>query len=58
MDHQRAQEIFDSLGIIEVFYQGSPVWLEKINANHVQVQVQDMRTNQRLEVSVHDLHEG
>lgn len=56
MDSKRAQEIFDSLGIIEVFYQGSPVWLEKINANHVQVQ--DMRTNQRFEVSVHDLREG
>ncbi|NLV21681.1 MAG: H-type small acid-soluble spore protein [Syntrophomonadaceae bacterium] len=56
MDNKRANEIFDSLGVIEVFYQGSPVWIEKIDANRVQVQ--DMRTNQRFEVPVYDLVEG
>lgn len=49
MDIKRANEIFDSLGVIEVFYQGSPVWIEKVAANRIQVQ--DLRTKQRFEVS-------
>jgi small acid-soluble spore protein H (minor) len=56
MDNKRANEILDSLGVIEVFYQDSPVWIEKTDANRVQVQ--DLKTNQRFEVSVYDLVEG
>lgn len=56
MDNKRANEILDSLGVIEVFYRDSPVWLEKIDANRVQVQ--DLKTNQRFEVSVYALVEG
>jgi small acid-soluble spore protein H (minor) len=55
MNIKRANEIIDSLGVIEVFYQGFPVWLEKMDANRVQVQ--DLRTNQRFEVSVYNLSE-
>ncbi|HPF20431.1 MAG TPA: H-type small acid-soluble spore protein [Syntrophomonas sp.] len=55
MDIKRANEIFDSLGVIEVFYQGSPVWIEKVAANRIQVQ--DLRTKQRFEVSVYNLSE-
>jgi small acid-soluble spore protein H (minor) len=55
MDSKRVNEIFDSLGVIEVFYQGSPIWIEKIVANRVQIQ--DLGTKQRFEVSVSDLSE-
>jgi H-type small acid-soluble spore protein len=27
---ERAQEIFDSLGVIEVLHHGAPVWLEEV----------------------------
>jgi small acid-soluble spore protein H (minor) len=56
MDNKRANEIFNSLGVIEVFYQDSPVWIEKIDANRVQVQ--NLRTNNHFEVSVYELVEG
>jgi small acid-soluble spore protein H (minor) len=55
MNIDRATEIFNSLGVIEVCYQGSPVWIEKINENRVQVQ--NLNTNQHFEVSVYDLSE-
>lgn len=56
MDIKRATEIFNSLGVIEVCYQGSPVWIEQIDDNRVQVQ--DIETKQSYEVSVYDLVEG
>lgn len=55
MNTRRAEEILDSLGVIEVFYQGSPVWLEQISG--ASVQIKDLNTQQRLEVSVNDLFE-
>ena len=56
MDINRVSEIFDSLGVIEVCYQGCPIWIEKIDDDRVQVQ--DIETNQSFEVSVYDLVEG
>ncbi len=34
MDTKRALEIVNSLGVIEVFHQGSPVWIENIEENY------------------------
>jgi small acid-soluble spore protein H (minor) len=56
MDINRAKEIFNSLGVIEVCYKGCPVWIEKIDEDRAQVQ--DIETNQSFEVSVNDLVEG
>lgn len=56
MDIKRATEIFNSLGVIEVCYDGYPVWIEKIDANRVQVQ--DIKTKNSFEVSVYDLVEA
>jgi small acid-soluble spore protein H (minor) len=56
MDIKKATEIFDSLGVIEVKYKNSPVWIEKIDADRVQVQ--DIKTKRSFEVSVYDLVEG
>ena len=48
MDIKKATEIFDSLGVIEVKYKNSPVWIEKIDADRVRVR--DLETNRRFEV--------
>lgn len=56
MDIKKATEIFDSLGVIEVKYKNSPVWIEKIDADRVRVR--DIETNRRFEVAVYDLVEG
>ncbi len=56
MHINRAGEIFDSLGVIEVYFQGHPVWIEKINKNTVGVI--NLDTNEHLEVSAQDLIEG
>lgn len=56
MDADRAAEIFNSLGIIEVYHQGAPVWIEKVDSNRIQVQ--NLNTDQRFEVSPDDLVEG
>lgn len=56
MDIKKATEIFDSLGVIEVKYKNSPVWIEKIDADRVRVR--DLETNRRFEVAVYDLVEG
>ena len=55
MNTKRAEEIVDSLGVIEVLYQGSPIWIEQINGD--KVQIQDLNTQQRCEVPVNDLVE-
>jgi H-type small acid-soluble spore protein len=56
MESKRAAEIFDSLGVIEVCYQGLPVWIEKLDGDRAQVQ--NLQTRQSFEVSVQDLAEG
>ena len=42
MDVERARQIIESDGVIEVLYQGSPVWIEKILDNN-QAQVSDIK---------------
>lgn len=55
MNTNRAVDIFNSMGVIEVHYQGYPVWIEKINKNTAGIL--NLTTNERLEVSVKDLLE-
>jgi small acid-soluble spore protein H (minor) len=55
MNTHRAEEIVDSLGVIEVLYQGSPIWIEQISGDSVQIR--DLNTQQRLEVPVNELVE-
>ena len=46
----------DSDGVIEVLYQGSPVWIENILDNNT-AQISDMQSNQKKEVPVYTLVE-
>jgi small acid-soluble spore protein H (minor) len=56
MDVERARQIIESDGVIEVLYQGSPVWIEKILDNN-QAQVSDIKTNKVNEVPLYMLVE-
>ena len=56
MNTERAQEIFDSLGVIEVLHHGAPVWIEEV-ANDLAT-VKNLDTQERIRVPVADLAEG
>lgn len=56
MDIERVRQIIESDGVIEVLYQGSPVWIEKV-LNNNQAQVSDIKTSEVNEVPVYMLVE-
>lgn len=55
MDSERARQIVESLGVIEVLYNGSPVWIENIKENTAEVSYID--TKNKAEVQVENLIE-
>lgn len=55
MDNKRARQIVESLGVIEVLYNGSPVWIENIKDNTAEVSYID--TKNKAEVQVEKLIE-
>lgn len=55
MESSRAREIYNSLGVIEVTYQGKPVWIESL-ADDTAV-IEDLLNGQQLEVPVSSLEE-
>jgi len=55
MDNERARQIVESLGVIEVLYNGSPVWIESIKENNAEVSYID--TKNKAEVQVEKLTE-
>ncbi|MCK9313311.1 MAG: H-type small acid-soluble spore protein [Methanocorpusculum sp.] len=55
MDNKRAREVINSLGVIEVLYQGRPVWIEDIDGSLAQVRYLDDRDS--FEISVGELQE-
>ncbi len=57
MDSQRAKEIMKSGDIVQVLYQGSPVWLDKVNDNNV-AEVTRLDRKDKLEVPVYLLVEN
>jgi len=55
LDSERARQIVESLGVIEVLYNGSPVWIENIKENTAEVSYID--TKNKAEVQVENLIE-
>lgn len=55
MDNERARQIVDSLGVIEVLYKGCPVWIENIKENTAEISYID--TKNKAEVQVEELIE-
>ena len=56
MDSGRAKEIMESKGIIEVLYQGSPVWIENVMKDNL-VEIIDLKTNYKQDVPANMLVE-
>lgn len=56
MDSDRAKKIMESKGVIEVLYEGSPVWIENVLDNNT-VQVSNIQTNVKKEVPAYMLVE-
>ena len=52
----RARQIMDSLGVIEVKYQGNPVWIEQVEEDSAMVRFLD--SGKKLKVPVNMLAEG
>ncbi|WMJ81891.1 H-type small acid-soluble spore protein [Clostridium sp. MB40-C1] len=57
MDIKRATEIIESLGVIEVSYNGDPIWLEDIDKENNTVKVKNINTAKELIVDISDLKE-
>lgn len=51
MDSNRAKQIMESKGVIEVLYQGSPVWIENVLDDNT-VQVSNIQTKDKQDVPV------
>ncbi|GIM29600.1 hypothetical protein CPJCM30710_22660 [Clostridium polyendosporum] len=58
MDVKRANEIVESLGVINVTYKGNSVWIENINEVNNEAKVKDINTEKVFTVEVSDLKEG
>lgn len=56
MDSNRAKQIIESKGVINVLYNGSPVWIESIDGNNADVT--NIETKARAQVPVNMLIEG
>jgi H-type small acid-soluble spore protein len=50
LDNERAQEIMDSLGVIEVLLRGRPVWIEDLDGDLAQVRFLDDSHNFKVPV--------
>ena len=55
---ERAVEIINSLGVINVTYKNNPVWIEDIERESNKIQVKDLKTNEVIEVEALDLVEN
>lgn len=56
MHYERAQQILSSKKTIPVFYEGSPIWIEKLNAQD-QTAVVTLESGQ-ITVPISSLEEG
>ena len=55
---ERAIEIQNSPGVIDVKYNGNNVWIEEVHNDTESVLVKDLTTNKEIEVPVSKLQEG
>lgn len=57
MKLERAKEIFDSYGVVNVNYKSKSVWIEDIHLDEKTVHVKILPTDEVLEVPVEELLE-
>ncbi|MDT8717912.1 H-type small acid-soluble spore protein [Clostridium sp. 19966] len=58
MDKDRACQIFESEGVIDVVYNGSSIWIEEISEGQNCARVKDLSTKKELTVKLSELKEG
>ncbi|AJA46556.1 small acid-soluble spore protein [Clostridium pasteurianum DSM 525 = ATCC 6013] len=58
MDIKKANEIVESLGVIDVNYKGNPVWIESINEGTNEIQIKDLNTDKHFTVNAAELSEN
>ncbi len=56
MDRSRAEEIMDSLGVIEVIHGSSPVWIDGLDGDMASIEYLDRSVKTR--VSLAELYES
>jgi H-type small acid-soluble spore protein len=56
LDPEKAQKIVESLGVVEVLYNGAPVWIENLDGEDAEVRY--LETGDHLLVPVAELVEG
>lgn len=56
MDPEQAQQIVESLGVVEVLYNGAPVWIENVDGEDAEVRF--LETGDIIQVPVNKLVEG
>jgi len=54
---KRAQEIFNSKGVLDVKYNNNDVWINELNLDKKTAMVKNLNNNQIMEVEVSDLIE-
>lgn len=57
MDIEKIIEIVESRGVINVTYNGNPVWIESISKESNEVRVKNIKTNEEFMVSASKLKE-
>jgi len=56
VDPEKAQQIVESLGVIEVLHNGAPVWIENLEGDNAEVRY--LETGEIIQVPVSELVEG
>ncbi|MGI5927001.1 MAG: small, acid-soluble spore protein, H family [Thermacetogeniaceae bacterium] len=56
LDPEKAQQIVESLGVIEVLHNGAPVWIENLEGEEAEVRY--LETGEIIQVPVSELVEG
>jgi len=56
VDPEKAQQIVESLGVIEVLHNGAPVWIENLEGDNAEVRY--LETGEIIKVPVSELVEG
>lgn len=57
MDVKKATEIVESLGVIDVDYNGKSVWIENILEATNEAEIKDLETGEKYKVNVSKLEE-
>ena len=57
MDVRRAEDILNSTGVINVLYNGSPIWIESVNRANSMAHVKNLTTKETINVHVSNLDE-